>query len=229
MKFLLLALLFFSLAGFVSAQGLTDCQHPCERTRTVSYGPFIGVKIADIPAGNHVLVMEVLPRTAAEAFGIRSGDILTHLNEVELNNTAHLLREVAQRQPGDEVRLLLERGGRRMDYAFPLGAQFSKTITETVCCDSTDEPGLTDLALSVDAAQEKLTLQSAAEAKGDVRADIVNEQGVLLKSQHAKGTGRPFSMQLDIHDLPQGSYMLSVLVGRQRYVKRFAKGAGPGY
>lgn len=228
MKCLLLALLFFSLSGSVSAQGLTDCQHPCERTRTVSYGAFIGVKIADISPGNHVLVMEVLPRTAAEAFGIRSGDILTHLNEVELSNTAHLLREVAQRQPGDEVRLLLEREGRRMDYAFPLGAQFSKTITETVCCDSTDEPGPPDFVFSLDAAQEKLTLQSAAEPKGDVQVDIVNEQGVVLKSQHAKGNGRSLRMQLDIHDLPRNAYMLRVKVGKHRFVKRFTKETGRG-
>lgn len=226
MKCLLLALLFFSLAVTVSAQGLTDCQHPCERTRTVSYGAFIGVKIADMPAGNHVLVLEVLPRTAAEAFGIRSGDILTHLNEAELNNTAHLLREVAQRQPGDEVRLVLERAGRRMDYAFPLGAQFSKTITETVCCDSTDEPGPPDFVFSLDAAQEKLTLQSTAMAHGEVQVDIVNEQGVQLKSQHAKGNGRPFRIQLDIHDLPRDAYMLRVQVGKHRFVKRFTKETG---
>lgn len=210
------------------AQQLTDCRNPCERTRTIRYGAFIGVRIVDSSFARQVHVVEVIPQSAAQTFGVRMGDIITHLNGIELLSTAQLLSEVAKWQPGDEVSLHLLRNGKVIELSFPLGAQFSKTITEMVCCDEDPETGTFDFSLSMSPAQERLMIHSATILKEPVQVDLLNEQGLVLASERRAGSGEKFQMSLETGHLPRGSYMIRIRLGTQRYVKRFNLGPEQG-
>jgi hypothetical protein len=207
----------------IQAQSIKDCKHPCEKTRVVKYGAFIGVKISDIPGANHVFVLDVLPNTAAFAFGLQPMDIITHLDDVEMRNTVHLLSEVAKKQPGEEVKVNIQRGGRTMTYEFPLGAQFTKTITETVCCDDTIEPKQVDILLSPIPAKDVLSISINEHIADEVQLSLMNSNGNTILSEIRKGNPGHFQTQLDIHHLRSGSYILKIKIGEQHYVKRFEK------
>jgi len=207
----------------VHAQSLTDCRNPCEKTRTIRYGAFIGVRIVDSLARGQVYVVEVIPMSAAHQFGVKTGDRLTHLNGVELHSTAQLLNEVARWQPGDDVTLNILRGRQAMELNFPLGAQFSKTITEMVCCDEDSQTALLDFSLSLNPQQDRLTIRCADPLKEVVQVDLLNERGVVCQSERRAGSANVFQMMLQTGTLPQGSYILRIKVGQQQYVKRFVK------
>lgn len=221
--FQLLIFFYFFVPYRVNSQSLKDCKHPCEKTKVVKYGAFIGVKISDVPGSKHVFVMDVLPNTAAFAFGIKPMDIITHINEVEMQNTVHLLSEIAKKQPGQEVKVNIQRGGRSMNYEFPLGAQYTKTIKETVCCDDTIASTTIDILLSPIPARDVLTIHMNEHIPDEVKFYILNTNGDVLLSESRKGNIGNFQTQLYIHSLASGSYLLKINIGDQQYVKRFGK------
>lgn len=220
MKCLVLAFLFFSLSVSLSAQSLKDCKKTCERTRVVPYGAFIGVQIADIPGSKHVLVTQVIHGTAAQAIGIRAGDTLFYLDGLELENTAHLLRQVSVRQPGDEITLVLHRNGEQKEYLFPLGARFSRMVTEVVCCDEEEEASI-NFSLSLDQKQQKLRVLTDEVAGGELRMDIINERGQLVQSKMASMGKGAFSAEVDVRPLPSGTYFVKLVYASQQYIRRF--------
>lgn len=213
----------FILPIALQAQFLQDCKHPCEKTKVVKYGAFIGVKISDIPSSKYVFVMDVLPNTAAYVFGIKPMDIITHINEIEMQNTIHLLSEVAKKQPGQDVNVTIQRGGRRMNFEFPLGAQFTKLVTEMVCCDDTIASNTIDILLSPIPARDILNISINEHISDDVKFCIVNSNGDLLLSEARKVNSGNLQSKLDIRSLKPGSYLLKIKIGDQQYVKRFGK------
>ena len=221
LQFFLSIVLGFPFA--MQAQTLKDCKHPCEKTKVIKYGAFIGVKISDIPGSKYVFVLEVLPNTAAFAFGIKPMDIITHINEVEMQNTVHLLSEVAKKQPGQEVKVRVNRGGRLIGYEFPLGAQFSKTVTELVCCDDSLEANNLEISLSPIPARDILTITMNEHISTDVELFILDRNDELLFSETRKSNSGKFHSQLDIRTLKPGSYLLKIVIANQTYVKRFGK------
>jgi len=68
-----------------------------------------------------VRVQEVVPGSAAEAAGLRSGDVLHSIDGVELRRTSTLLETLAGMAPGTRVALELERDGERSTVEVELG------------------------------------------------------------------------------------------------------------
>jgi len=63
----------------------------------------------------------VVPGSAAEAAGLRSGDVLHSIDGVELRRTSTLLETLAGMAPGTRVALELERDGERSTVEVELG------------------------------------------------------------------------------------------------------------
>jgi serine protease Do len=78
---------------------------------------FLGVGLQSLDArvrrqGLHgSLVDSVTPGSAAARAEIRSGDVITHCNEVPIHDDDDLIREVSSHAPGQSVRLRLQRTG----------------------------------------------------------------------------------------------------------------------
>jgi len=216
---LLFCLLFTNLT---KAQTLKDCKHPCEKTRTVKYGAFIGVKIADILNAKYVLVQDVVPNTAAFTFGIHANDVITHINGIEMQHTAHLLSEIAKLQPGQEVQVNILRQGTNIEFNFPLGAQFSKTISVIECCDSLHRDDELTISVSPNPCKEYVIVQSNVHLNGDIIIEIMDNQGVLISESKTKGNEGDFVYELDIRLLKKGQYFLKLKVGTNQYIKRFS-------
>ncbi|MEO8690882.1 MAG: trypsin-like peptidase domain-containing protein [Solirubrobacteraceae bacterium] len=59
----------------------------------------------------------------AAAAGLRAGDVVTNLAGTAIKNPNDLVAAVAARQPGDRVKLTVERGSRTLDTTVTLGTQ----------------------------------------------------------------------------------------------------------
>jgi len=67
-----------------------------------------------------VYVAGVTDNGAARQAGIQEGDIITHVQNVEVNHTSELLEIVSQYRPGDRISLKLNRDGNPMDLTMIL-------------------------------------------------------------------------------------------------------------
>jgi len=57
-----------------------------------------------------IYVIETNDNSAAEAAGLKQGDIITHINEVPVNTSAQLQEQIARYRPGDKVKVTFVRG-----------------------------------------------------------------------------------------------------------------------
>jgi Do/DeqQ family serine protease len=63
---------------------------------------------------NGVFVAEVDPKGAAAEAGIRKGDVIEKVNDLDVNSDARLSELIARQQPGDKVKLTYLRDGKEM-------------------------------------------------------------------------------------------------------------------
>jgi Do/DeqQ family serine protease len=68
-----------------------------------------------------VIVSQVQPGSAAERAGIKQGDVITALNGTAINDANSFRNQVAGTQPGTEVALTIQRGGREQQLSATLG------------------------------------------------------------------------------------------------------------
>ena len=93
----------------------------------------LGVQIDDVPpqdaellglkSARGVVVEQVMPDTAAEAAGIKAGDVIVNLNEREIASTRDLMARVANTPAGTEVEIGIVRDGKRRTLDAVIGSQ----------------------------------------------------------------------------------------------------------
>lgn len=72
-----------------------------------------------VPQG--VLVMMATPGGAAQKYGIKSGDIITSFNSVEVTDSTALMNAIAKCNPGDTVKVCVWRSGETLEFDVTLG------------------------------------------------------------------------------------------------------------
>ena len=87
---------------------------------------FIGVTIRDIDAPfaekngiknlNGVYVSGLTDGGAAEEAGIKTGDIITKVNDVNVKNVAELQEQIGKYRPGDKITVTVDRSGKLSDF-----------------------------------------------------------------------------------------------------------------
>jgi serine protease Do len=70
-----------------------------------------------------VRVTDVVPGTAAEAAGIKPGDIVKKVDDVIIDNPRRLVEAVGNNKPGDTVSLVIQRGDRQLKVEAALGTR----------------------------------------------------------------------------------------------------------
>ncbi len=73
------------------------------------YG-FLGAQLENAPSGGARIAKTVFG-TPAQTAGLQEGDVVRGIGSVSIANSLELNRELARRNPGDRVELLVERGG----------------------------------------------------------------------------------------------------------------------
>jgi len=66
----------------------------------------------DLPAESGVLVTRIAEGSPAEDVGIVAGDIITRMNDTEINRIEDLVKEIHNRKVGEKVKVLVIRRGR---------------------------------------------------------------------------------------------------------------------
>ncbi len=99
---------------------------------------YLGVRYQ--PASSSIIQNENLPRGAAvigsvedgspaEEAGLQPGDIITAINETDLQNHLQVGNQIATMQPGDEVTLIINRDGEQREMTVTLGSASDQSQT----------------------------------------------------------------------------------------------------
>jgi putative serine protease PepD len=83
--------------------------------------PYLGVSTADAEGGEGALVAEVVPRAPAARAGLRARDVITAIDGKPITESAEVARAVEGAAPGDEVEVVLQRGGEEETVTVTLG------------------------------------------------------------------------------------------------------------
>jgi hypothetical protein len=222
-KLLFTALMILGYSS-LCAQDLADCKNPCKKTRIVQCGPLIGLRTLSLPDSQSVRVVEVVKHGASYKNGILLGDTLTHFNGKVIKSMEYFIAEVAKLQPGDTIKVTVNRMGIVSDFIFPLGAASSKKITEIECCDD-PPPDLNNIVfiLSLNPANDYLRVSTNENIKSEVEFNILDPNGNLLKTEKTKQAKGSFESSINISDLSIGVYFLKIFVENTQYVQRFRK------
>jgi S1-C subfamily serine protease len=91
---------------------------------------FLGISIRDIDSKlqeekklsltQGVYIAGLTDGGAAEAAGMREGDIITKINGVEIKSTPELQEQISRYRPGDEVKVMVNRDGEQKELAMTL-------------------------------------------------------------------------------------------------------------
>lgn len=87
---------------------------------------FLGVRIQPVNAlvakryGLHILkgayVADVDPKLGASEAGIRQGDVIVSVNDMEVNNSSQLQEQVSRYRPGERISIKVFRGKKEIDF-----------------------------------------------------------------------------------------------------------------
>jgi putative serine protease PepD len=84
--------------------------------------PVIGANV-DMQFEGGARISEILPKSAAQRAGLRTGDVITQLNGQPVDTAEALIVAIRTHQPGENVKLVFERGGKPREVTLKLTAQ----------------------------------------------------------------------------------------------------------
>lgn len=91
---------------------------------------YLGIQIQDVDAalaGKEELsvnygayVADFLPNSAAEAAGVKKGDVVISIEGVVVRSTPQLMEVVSRKRPGEKVKIVVDRKGKQQEYMVTL-------------------------------------------------------------------------------------------------------------
>jgi len=82
-----------------------------------------------LAARSGILVMSVERNSPAERAGIQVGDVITHIDNVAINESTPFLNVLMRHRPGDRVKLTINRGGQTLILDVTLGERPSSVLS----------------------------------------------------------------------------------------------------
>lgn len=109
--------------NFITAYAINDVRNLMQNLVNKKSMPYLGIKgqtVTDeiaatnkIPKGIYISAVET--NSPAYKSGIQSGDVITQINETEINNMESFMMQLEKNNPGDNVNVTIKRRGRE-DY-----------------------------------------------------------------------------------------------------------------
>ena len=128
-----------------------------------------------------VYVADVIEGGAAEAAGMKKGDIITQINGTKIDGTAPLLEEIARHRPNDKIKVAVKRGKEVKQFDVVLRNKAGKA--ELLPKNYVDaQAALGGKFAEIDAATKK-----ELRIDGGVRVTAIDEGGILSKARVRKG------------------------------------------
>ncbi|NNC94868.1 MAG: PDZ domain-containing protein [Chitinophagales bacterium] len=85
--------------------------------------PFLGVVMEDKDEINGVLIKEVVKESAAEKAGIKSGDIIKSVDNVQTNDVESAIHEIRNKKSGDDIEMIIDRNGEIQNISATLASK----------------------------------------------------------------------------------------------------------
>ena len=90
--------------------------------RTVRHA-YLGISVGDDPTGAGARVDAIRAGSPASKAGLRAGDVIVAANRTKVASANQLTAVVAEHQPGDALRLTVQRNGSSLDVEVTLGTR----------------------------------------------------------------------------------------------------------
>lgn len=113
-----------------TAKGKDHDGHPFIMEFNPNHG-FLGIESVELteelrvhfgaPQNTGIMIGRVTEVGPAEQAGLQVGDILTHLDEKPITNSAHLLKVLMEKKPGEEINASIWRDGETIETSVVLG------------------------------------------------------------------------------------------------------------
>ncbi|NUM31318.1 MAG: Do family serine endopeptidase [Bacteroidetes bacterium] len=101
----------------------------------------LGVRIQDVTAElaekeglkeiRGVFIPEVVEGSAADKAGLKKGDVILKINDVEVNSSSNLQEQISRYYPGDKVKLLIKRNNTNKEIEVTLRSKDGKSEIES--------------------------------------------------------------------------------------------------
>ncbi len=234
-KLILIAASTLLLAPLAQAQNASPCKNPCTKQRVVETGAFIGVRITNGPGCKNAQIMEVLPNTAAQANKFEIGDVITKIDNIEVENTPFLVNLIQSNyQPGDIVKISYLHLNKATSKNVKLGALYSQTITEVVCCDeptvaivnndsktkqAAPELSNANFAISPNPANSNITITANEVLNGTATVKFFDLLGREVYTVEASNSGY-INIPVNVSNLKDGQYVVKLIGASKQFTQK---------
>jgi putative serine protease PepD len=91
--------------------------------------PFLGISVGDAASGSGAQVGSVRSGSPAAKAGLKAGDVIVSIDGETITSADELTAVVAEHQPGDTLKLVVERSGSKLSLNATLGTRPSSSST----------------------------------------------------------------------------------------------------
>lgn len=99
--------------------------------------PYLGISVADVSAESQsfglpqgAAVQAVSDGSPAQAAGVQSRDIITHIDGTAISGSQNLVQRISALTPGDTVTLTIYRQGKTLELSVTVGEQIQQALEE---------------------------------------------------------------------------------------------------
>ncbi len=189
----------------------------------------LGVLVNDQEQG--VNVVEVFSAGAAEAAGIREGDLIYEIEDTDIPDAKTLIQVIGTHQPGDQIQVGILRDGVRQHVSVTLSAQDRMGCCPPGCCQGRQKGESSDDRTEVESLEFGSQSQATLELKdlhifpnptrGEVQVAFRTETQAPVQVRILYASGRAFQVvelsgtdtfneTFNLGDQPAGNYTLLI-------------------
>ena len=225
-KQILLLTAFLSFLTLSFAQNL-DCEKTCVVDKLVHEGAFLGVHFGtpcdkEDKTDKGVIIIKVIPKTAAADNDLKIYDIVLKVNNTEVNRRGDVMKLIASYKPFEVVYFTIYRDGRTFNKTVTLGARTTKVVQEEVCCEDTLSL-LSDNNISVfpSPATENLNISFKTVIQDDYKFGIYMANGVLVNEYTKRLDSGSLKEIIAVDKMDDGVYVLKISNNQTTFSKLF--------
>jgi hypothetical protein len=206
----------------------------------------LGVLVHNEGDGGGSRINSLIENGGAQAAGLKEGDVITRIDEFEVNDFATLHLALSHFKPGDVVTVRYDREGKSLkaktelkDWKDLPGHEWrsrSDCGPETVIeedhpesiIDNPDDPSsiesleLTDAMIFPNPTDGNFAFSFSTEP-GPLSVSITDVNGKVVYHENNENPSGLYKKEIDLKDVPQGNYIISVTQGDKVFTEQISK------